>query len=74
MSKAYGKLFGTISHGLLFGLVLFSGTLGGSTGPLPAGFLFDRTGTYQIVLIFLALMAIFGLLLVTLLRPAQKNC
>jgi cyanate permease len=30
---------------------LFSGTLGGSAGPLLAGFLFDQTGTYQIVLI-----------------------
>ena len=59
--KAYEKLFGTNSHGLLFGLVLFSGTLGGSAGPLLAGFLFDQTGTYQIVLIVLALMAIFGL-------------
>ena len=71
ISPTIAELFGTNSHGLLFGLVLFSGTLGGSAGPLLAGFLFDQTRTYQIVLIVLALMAIFGLFLVTLLRPAS---
>ena len=71
ISPTIAELFGTHSHGLLFGLVLFSGTLGGSTGPLLAGFLFDHTGTYQIVLIVLTLMAIFGLFLVTLLRPTS---
>jgi len=71
ISPTIAELFGTNSHGLLFGLVLFSGTLGGSTGPLLAGFLFDQTGTYQLVLIVLVLMAIFGLFLVTLLRPAS---
>lgn len=70
ISPTIAELFGTHSHGLLFGLVLFSGTLGGSTGPLLAGFLFDHTGTYQIVLIVLTLMASLGLFMVTLLRPA----
>jgi MFS family permease len=66
-------LFGTKTHGLLFGFVLFSGTLGGSTGPLLAGFLFDQTGTYKIVFIVLMLMAAFGLFLVTLLRPGKNS-
>jgi cyanate permease len=57
---------------LLFGFVLFSGTLGGSIGPLLAGFLFDQTGTYKIVFMVLALMAAIGLFMVTLLRP-EKN-
>jgi predicted MFS family arabinose efflux permease len=73
VSPAIAELFGTNSHGLLFGFVLFSGTLGGSIGPLLAGFLFDQTGTYKIALMVLALMALFGLFLVTLLRPAQNN-
>jgi hypothetical protein len=51
VGRSGGTLKGTNSHVLLFGLVLFSGTLGGSAGPLLAGFLFDQTGTYQIVLI-----------------------
>lgn len=73
VSPAIAELFGTKTHGLLFGFVLFSGTLGGSIGPLLAGFLFDQTGTYKIVLIVLALMAVFGLFLVTLLRPEKNN-
>jgi MFS family permease len=73
VSPAIAELFGTSSHGLLFGLVLFSGTLGGSIGPLLAGFLFDRTGAYEIVLMVLALITMFGLFLVTLLRPPQNS-
>jgi MFS family permease len=73
VSPAIAELFGTNSHGLLFGFVLFSGTLGGSMGPLLAGFLFDQTGTYKIVFMVLALMAAFGLFLVTLLRPEQNT-
>jgi nitrate/nitrite transporter NarK len=65
-------LFGTNSHGLLFGFVLLSGTLGGSIGPLLAGFLFDQTGTYKIVFMVLILMAAFGLFLVTWLRPGKN--
>jgi MFS family permease len=72
VSPAIAELFGTNFHGLLFGFVLFSGTLGGSIGPLLAGFLFDQTGTYKIVFMVLALMAAFGLFLVTLLRPEEK--
>jgi MFS family permease len=72
ISPTIAELFGTSSHGLLFGLVLFSGTLGGTAGPLLAGFLFDQTGTYQIALIVLVLMSILGLFLVALLRPAQR--
>jgi cyanate permease len=66
-------LFGTSSHGLLFGLVLFSGTLGGTAGPLLAGFLFDQTGTYRIALIVLVLMSTLGLFLVAQLRPVQRD-
>jgi MFS family permease len=73
VSPAIAELFGTNSHGLLFGFVLFSGTLGGSIGPLLAGFLFDQTGTYKIVFMVLMLMAAFGLFLVTLLRPGKNS-
>jgi MFS family permease len=71
ISPTIAELFGTNSHGLLFGLVLFIGTLGGSVGPLLAGFLFDQTGTYQTGIIVLVLMSILGLFLVTLLRPIR---
>jgi MFS family permease len=71
ISPTIAELFGTNSHGLLFGLVLFSGTIGGSAGPLLAGFIFDQTGTYQTGFIVLVLMSMVGLFMVTLLRPLK---
>ena len=66
-------MFGTGSHGLLFGLVLFSGTLGGAIGPLMAGRIFDLTGSYRLVFIILTAMALVGVVLITTLRPAAKK-
>ena len=73
MSPTVAELFGTGSHGLLFGLVLFSGTLGGAIGPLMAGRIFDLTGSYRLVFIILTAMALVGIVLITTLRPAAKK-
>ena len=73
MSPTVAELFGTGSHGLLFGLVLFSGTLGGAVGPLMAGRIFDLTGSYRVVFIILTVMALIGAGLITTLRPPVKN-
>jgi MFS family permease len=67
------ELFGTGSHGLLFGIVLFSGTLGGAIGPLMAGSIFDLTGSYRLVFVILTVMALTGFFLVTTLRPPAKD-
>ena len=69
MSPTVAELFGTGSHGLLFGIVLFSGTLGGAIGPLMAGSIFDLTGSYRLVFIILTAMALVGIILITTLRP-----
>lgn len=73
MSPTVAELFGTGSHGLLFGLVLFSGTLGGAVGPLMAGRIFDLSGSYRVVFIILSIMALIGVGLITTLRPPIKN-
>ena len=73
MSPTVAELFGTGSHGLLFGLVLFSGTLGGAVGPLMAGRIFDLTGSYRAVFIILTVMALIGVGLITTLRPPVQN-
>ncbi|UCE55384.1 MAG: MFS transporter [Desulfobacterales bacterium] len=65
------ELFGTRSHGVLFGIVLFSGTIGGAAGPLLAGSTFDVTGSYQMVFLILAVLAVVGLVLIILLRPQR---
>jgi MFS family permease len=73
MSPTVAELFGTGSHGLLFGIVLFSGTLGGAIGPLMAGHIFDLTGSYRLVFLILTAMAVVGFILITTLRAPAKN-
>lgn len=72
MSPTVAELFGTGSHGLLFGLVLFSGTIGGAVGPVLAGRMFDVTGSYQGVFWVLTGLALTGLVLVLMLGPLKK--
>ena len=55
--------FGTKSHGIIFGIVLFCGTLGGTIGPLIAGRVFDITKSYDITFLTVSGAAIFGLAL-----------
>jgi len=73
MSPTVAELFGTGSHGLLFGIVLFSGTLGGAIGPLMAGRIFDLTGSYRLVFLILTAMAVVGFILITTLRLQGKD-
>jgi len=73
MSPTVAELFGTASHGLLFGIVLFSGTLGGALGPLMAGHIFDLTGSYRLVFLILTAMALVGFILITTLRPPARD-
>jgi len=72
VSPTIAEFFGTLSHGVLFGIILFGGMVGGSVGPLIAGLIFDTTGSYQIAFIMLTGMATIGLALITLLKPLQK--
>jgi MFS family permease len=73
MSPTVAELFGTGSHGLLFGIVLFCGTLGGAFGPLMAGHAFDVTGNYRLVFFVLTALAVIGFVLVTLLQPMRED-
>jgi MFS family permease len=68
LSPTVADLFGTRSHGLLFGIVVFCGTLGGFTGPTFAGYVFDVTKSYQLVFQALTILSITGLLLTMALR------
>jgi MFS family permease len=72
MSPTIAEFFGTGSHGLLFGIVLASGTIGGAAGPLMAGRTFDVTGSYRIAFLVLILLAVMGFVLITLLQPMRE--
>ena len=73
ISPLVAEWFGIHSHGTLFGMVACFGTTGGAVGPLLAGHLFDRSGSYQLTfLILTALALVAGGLLLTL-RPVKDR-
>ncbi|MCA1755365.1 MAG: MFS transporter [Spirochaeta sp.] len=60
VSPFVAELFGVRVHGLLFGTIIFVGTLAGSIGPTVAGAVFDLSGSYRpafLLLIVLLLVA-----------------
>jgi MFS family permease len=69
ISPIVAELFGISSHGVLFGIVSFGLTVGGSIGPTLAGYVFDVIHSYQLVFFILAGLAVAGLILSSLLRP-----
>jgi MFS family permease len=71
-SPLVGGLFGTRSHGLILGIVIFSSTIGGAIGPLLAGHLFDVTRSYQAVFYILAALCISGWVLTASLKPVPQ--
>jgi len=73
MSPMVAEFFGTGSHGVLFGIVLASGTMGGAAGPLMAGYTFDVTGSYRTAFIVLTLLAVIGFVPIMLLQPPREE-
>jgi MFS transporter, OFA family, oxalate/formate antiporter len=73
ISPLVARQFGTKSHGLLFGVVIFSSTLGGAMGPFMAGYIFDVTHSYAIVFSILAVLCIIALALTASLKPLFRD-
>jgi len=69
ISPTVAEYFGTRSHGVLLGVVIFSTTIGGAFGPFLAGYLFDVTHTYRVVFLGLAGTTLAALVLSATLRP-----
>jgi MFS family permease len=70
MSPVVAGLFGVGSHGLLIGIVVFSGTAGGAVGPVLAGHIFDQAQSYQPVFLLLIGAVLAGLTLTPFLKSA----
>lgn len=71
ISPIVAELFGTASHGALFGLVVFFGTAGGALGPIFTGYLFDISGSYTLPFRLILSVSALGLLLLFLLKPVK---
>ena len=72
ISPIVAEYFGIRSHGVLFGLIVFSGCLGGSVGPILAGYIFDTTGGYSPAFWLSTLVALTGLGFIIFLKPVKK--
>jgi MFS family permease len=72
-SPLVARLFGTRSHGTIFGAVIFASTIGGALGPIIAGHIFDKTGSYQFVFILLSVLSITSTILSLRLNPPSPH-
>jgi len=64
-------LFGLRQHGLILASLIFGLTIGASIGPYLTGYVFDKTGDYQIDFVIFAALSIIGVILSFLLRPTS---
>jgi MFS family permease len=68
-----GYLFGTRSLAEIIGLTTALGMIGGIMGPILGGFIFDRTGSYQIALLIAASCYAIAAMLTLGIRPPHKS-
>ena len=73
LSPMVAEFFGISSHGVLFGIVVFSLTIGGAIGPVVAGHIFDIARSYQPVFLILVGVGIAGLSLTLFLQQAIRK-
>ena len=66
-------LFGTKSHGLILGIVIFSGTIGGAIGPVMAGHIFDLSKSYQMGFLIMVALSIIAFFLTVSIRPIHDE-
>ena len=70
-SPSVAEYFGTRSHGVIFGIVMFTGSIGGTLGPWLTGWLYDSTGTYDIAFLLVTGFSVFGFLMAFGLKPIE---
>jgi MFS family permease len=73
ISPIVAEFFGIRSHGVLFGIVAFSGTVGGALGPVVTGYIFDVTAGYSLAFWLCAMMSALGLVLIVSLKPIKDR-
>jgi len=71
-SPLIAELFGLKAHGVILGAAAFGGSVGGALGPLLAGYMFDKTGSYSLAFIICAALAIVAVVLTLLLRGRAR--
>lgn len=72
MSPLAAQLFGLSSHGAIFGVVTFAGTVGAGIGPLVAGAIFDATNSYSLAFLVAGLLGLCAFISALLLKPLRS--
>lgn len=72
-SPLIARLFGLSSHGLIYGVVGLSWTVGGAVGPFITGYMCDVFQNYQLAFLLCAVMGVIGILLLLMLRPTKRR-
>jgi MFS family permease len=68
------ELFGLKSLGMIFAVIGFYGTIGGALGPALAGYIFDATGSYNMILVALPFICLIATVLaLVLLKYRSKS-
>ena len=65
------ELFGLGTLGIIFGSLMFLGTIGGAVGPPLAGSIFDVTGGYSLALLVCVIIAALAIILSLILLKAK---
>ncbi len=72
MSPLVAELFGTMSQGTNFGMILFVGQIGGAIGGVATGRMFDVTQSYQLAFLILIALSVGALIMsVILIKPVK---
>jgi len=66
-------IFGLRSHGAILGIVFAGDTMGGSLGPIIAGYIYDVTQGYQLAFIIATVIAVINFIAILFLKPAVKT-
>ncbi len=72
-SPMAAELFGLRAHGAIFGIIAFGGSLGGAVGPTLAGYIFDKSGSYQSAFLLLGIITAVGAIIASLLTPVSSK-
>ena len=67
------ELFGLSSLGVILGSVTFVYTIGGATGSVVSGHIFDITGSYSLAFLTCAVLAVIALILTPSLTPLNRE-
>ena len=73
LSPVVADLFGLKAHGTTVGFANFSGMTGESVGPTMAGYIFDKTRSYQVAFLICVAASVIALILALFLKPIRTK-